>query len=623
METNPEVQNTKTSFIPKYGAYFLAFIIISKIIYLGVEVFYNGYLIDIITSASVTQESLEYIESLGHNVSSVGLTLLVLPFFYLLYRKFITAESKVMIATLTGITLVILFFVFHSLLASLMDKIVEDNKSKRYTSYYISAFKYGMLNGSLGYESFMPKSHLKNPTIEDKVILSNIFLLNFIDEKLIDKFVARGQDQFADVFILKYGHDDYIKAENKFETEVSSIVDGYNKYLNKSKEINEKFSKLDNAMVLDAEYQDFTGKLRQKYADYEKKVIAFERSVNLSDSKRNKTYNKLKKYFDNQGYSQAKRRYKAEMNRKFGHYITPSRWCNGGYCPSNRAIDQVVYTEGYRKFIKKTGGIPPDLGQRAFYKHTKVKKRVISELKAKGLRVPNSFNYSKAQFASAYKAKINREFSKVKKKFSAELKQETGKYIQFGLNYNQFVYKFKSDFTKEVGKKWGQVLYTMAKAKDTSKFYSKFYKPKYKDEYLRDFLLTKSDFNGDKHKELGDGSVKHLFIPPFAIGMSLIAGILNFVSVVVILIFLVIRLDRLDSKRQFLIKGTVKLIILSTLILYPYYKMQEYNALEGYTALEKVKESETGAKYLNILEWIMVYEKFGYENLYKYLRPTS
>jgi len=623
METNTEVQNTKTPLTPKYGAYFLAFIIISKIIYLGVEVFYNGYLIDTITSASVTKESLEYIESLGHNVSSVGLTLLVLPFFYLLYRKFITGESKVMIPALSGITLVVLFFSFHTMLTSLMDKIVEDNKSKRYTSYYISAFKYGMLNGSLGYESFMPKSHLENPTIEDKVILSNIFLLNFIDEKLIDKFVARGQDQFADVFILNYGHDDYKEAEKKFETKVSSIVDGYNKYLQKSKEINEKFSKLDNAMVLDAEYQDFTGKLRQKYADYERKVIAFERSVNLSDSKRNKISNKLTKYFKYQGYSKAKRKYKAEMNQQFGHYITPSRWCNGGYCPSDSAINQVVYTEGYRKFTKKSGGIPPDLGQREFYKYPKVKKRVIAELKAKGLRVHNSFNYSKAQFARAYKAKINREFTKVKKKFSAELKKETGKYIQFGLNYNQFVYKFKSDFTKEFGKKWGNVLYKMAKAKDTSKFYSKFYKPKYKDEYLRDFLLTKNDFNNDKHKELGDGAIKHLFIPPFAIGMSLIAGILNFVSVVVILIFLVIRLDSLDAKKQFFIKGTVKLIILSLLILYPYYKMQEYNAFEGYIALEKVKESETGAKYLNLLEWIMVYEKFGYENLYKYLGPTQ
>jgi len=623
METNTEVQNTKASLIPKYGAYFLAFIIISKIIYLGVEVFYNGYLIDTITSASVTEESLEYIESLGHNVSSVGLTLLVIPFFYLLYRKFITGESTVVIPALTGLTLVALFFVFHTLLTSLMDKIVEDNKSKRYTSYYISAFKYGMLNGSLGYESFMPKSHLKNPTIEDKVILSNIFLLNFIDERLIDKFVARGQDQFADVFILKYGYDDYQKAEKKFEKKVSNIVDGYNKYLQKSKEINKKFSKLDNAMVLDAEYQDFTGKLRQRYADYEKKVIAFERSVNLSDSERNKISKKLRKYFKYKGYAKAKRKYKAEMNQLFGHYILSSRWCNGGYCPSNRAIDQVFYTEGYKKFKDKSRGIPPDLGQRAFYKHPIVKKRVIAELKAKGLRVSNSFNYSKAQFARAYKAKINREFTKVKKKFSAELKKETGKDIPFGLNYNQFVYKFKSDFTKEFGEKWGNVAYKMAKAKDTSSFYSKLYKPKYKDEYLRDFLLTKNDFIGDEHKELGDGAIKHLFIPPFAIGMSLIAGILNFVSVVVILIFLVIRIDGLDFKKQFLIKGTVKLIILSILILYPYYKMQEYNAFEGYTALEKVKESETGSKYLKLLEWIIVYEKFGYENLYKYLKPTQ
>jgi hypothetical protein len=616
------MENIKKFTIPKYGTYFLVFIIISKIIYLGVEIFYNGYLIDVITDSSVTQESLEFIESLGHNVSSVGLTLLLAPFFYLLYKKIMSGESKPMLPVVLVITMVGLFFIFHTALTSLMDKIVIDNKDKRYTSYYISAFKYGMLNGSLGYESLIPKENLSNLKIEDRVILSNIFLLNYIDETLIDKLINKGQNQFADVFILKYGHDEYKDAEIKFENKIKGIVDGYNNYLEKSKEINEKFTKLDNRTVLDAEYQDFQGKLRQKYADYDRKVIKYEKSINISSTRRDKIYKDLRKYFKYQGNSRAEREYKASMKKQFGHYIKPNRWC-GKYCPNKNAIEKVIEEEGYKKFIKKSGGIPPDLSQRGFYNHYKVKAKVIKELKAKGLYVSKNFNYSKEQFVRAYKAKINKEFSKVKKQFRAELKKKTGKSIKFGLNYKQFVYSFKSEFTKEHGKKYGTILYNMVKIKDTSEFYSKFYQPKFKKQYLQDYLLSKKDFQTDKHSELGDGAIKHLFIPPFAIGMSLIAGILNFVSVIAMILFLIIKIDKLTVPQQFTLKSVVKLTILTLLIWYPFYKMKELDALSQYKALEIVKENEDGERYVKVLEWIMIYEKINYEKIYSLMKASK
>jgi len=613
------MSSIKNFTLPKYGAYFLAFIIISKIIYLGVEVFYNGYLIDVITNSDVTQESLEYIESLGHNVSSVGLTLLLTPFFYLLYRKLFSEENRPALPIAMGITIIALFFSFHTALTSLMDKIVLDNKDKRYTSYYISAFKYGMLNGSLGYESFMPQSHLNDLSIEDKVIFSNIFLLNYIDEKLIDKLIKKGKNQFTDVFILKYGHEEYKEAEKKFEDKAQEIIDGYNHYLQKSKEINSEFAKFDNASVLNAEYQDFTGKLHQKYIDYERKVIKYEKSITLSSNKREKIYKDLYKYFKYRNYSKAKRKYRSAMNRQFGHYIEPNRWC-GKYCPNRSAIDRVVEEEGYKKFIKKSGGITPDLGQKGFFNHYKVKSKVVKELRSKGLNVSKNFNYSKREFARAYRGKINREFIKIKKQFRSEMKKKTGKNIKFGLNYKQFVYYFKADILKEHGKKYGTILYNMLRQKDTSEFYSKFYKPKFKQQYLEEFLLSKKDLERDKYKELGDGAIKHLFIPPFAIVMSLVAGMLNFLSVVVMILFLIIKIDRLATMQQFIVKNSVKLIILVFLIWYPFSKMNDIALVTQYKALEKVKESKQGDAYLSVLEWIMVYEKLNYETLYSLVK---
>ena len=589
----------------KYSGYFLAFIIIAKVIYLFVEIYYNTTLIDTINSLESTKESLKYLESLGHNISSVGFTLLVTPFLYLVYKKFIPKATPYILS----ISMIVLFFSFHAALTSLMDKIIEDNKDKRYSSYYISGFKYGMLNNVFGYESFIPHSHFNYLNTTDKVILSNIFLLNYIDESIINKLINDGQEQIIDTFIFKNHKHTFRQDQDRFEDEAKKIIDGYNSYIDKSRELNRNFAKVDNATVLNAEYRDFTGKLRTKYAEYEKKVIKFEKSTTLSEKQIDTTYEDLSKYFKYQSYSKAQRQYKEKMNAQFGHYIDPDRWCSGGYCPTRNAIENVVYEEGYKKFKKRSGGIPADLSQRGFYKYPKVKKKVIKELRSKGLMVSNYFNYSKKQFAKAYKVKVNKEFKLAKKRFLKELKAQTGKKMRFGLNYKQFVYYFKSDFTKRYGKKDGIILYNMVKRKDTTNFYETFYKPKIKREHLREYLLSKKDFQTRKYAQKGDNSIKHLYIPPFAIAMSLIAGILNFVSVVSMLLVVMFKIDRFEPITQFILKNIMKLAILSLVVLYPFYEMKNSDILKEYKALEKIKEIEHGQEYLELLKWIIVYEK--------------
>ena len=97
---------------------------------------------------------------------------------------------------------------------------------------------------------------------------------------------------------------------------------------------------------------------------------------------------------------------------------------------------------------------------------------------------------------------------------------------------------------------------------DTSEFYSKFYKPKFKDKYVKKYLLSKENFEDTQYQELGDNAIKHLYIPPFAIGMSLIAGILNLVSVIIMILFIIIKLDKLSFVQQIAIKSSLKLLLL-------------------------------------------------------------
>lgn len=617
----------------KYGSYFLAFIILAKILYLGVEVFYNAELINTITTKDVTQESLEYLEKLGHNISSVGFTLLLTPLLYLLYKKLFKSNIFLRKSSLF-ISMIGLFFGFHMLLTTLMDKIIDVNKEKRYSSYYISAFKYGMLSNNFGYESFIPRENFNHLNAADKVILSNIFLLNYIDESIITKLINNAQEQMVDVLLLKYNRNNYEKTQKNFEDKAKEIIDAYNSYIYNTAKLNKNFAKVDNITALNNQYSKFIDTLKSKYKTYEINVKEFEKSVKKNaleitnekiDSHIDTTYVDLEKYFKYQGYGKAERQYKEKMNEEFGHYIKPNKWCKNQSCPSRSAIKKIlhrekqkeiyskvyskVYHEAYKKFKRRSGGIPPDLNQRQFYKYSKVKQRAIRELGNKGLIVSNHFNYSKKQFAKAYKSKVNKEFKLAKKKFIKELRKQTAKPLTFGLTYNQFLYYFKYDFTKEYGKKDGMILYNMVKRKDTTNFYETFYKPKIKREHLGEYLLSKKDFQTNRYAQKGDNSIKHLYIPPFAIAMSLIAGVLNFVSVVSMLLVIMFKIDRFEPITQFILKNIMKIAILSLVVLYPFYEMKDSDILKEYKALEKIKEIEHGQEYLELLKWIIVYEK--------------
>lgn len=560
--------------VPKYGLGFLLFIIIAKISYLFLEVYYNGYLIEVITNNSVTPALLEELNALGHNVSSIGLTLLLTPLVYLLARKFITFPKAIPVVIVSFMLLS--FFTFHSLLTTLMEKVVDNYKEKRYSSYYVSTFKYAMLNGALGYETFMPRENLKNFDVLDRVLVANMFLLNYIDDSLIDKLIDRGQEQFIDVFILKYSFTDYDKSRKSFENRVKEITTYYNDYLAKSKSINKKFSSMDTDVIVSKMYAQFTKNLAKQYKNYEKAVIRYEESIDVDD---------LQKY-------------------------------------------AVLEKKALRKFHLKYKGLPTDLSARAFYNHKIVKKLTIKKLKKHGLYVSNNFNYSKAAFAKAYKSKINRAFVKEKKQFYKQLKKTTGKNLSFGLSYSQFAYRFKNDFEAEFGKKYSKVAYQMLINRDSSEFYEKLYKPHFTENYLDKYLLSRADFEEDKNAKIGDGAIKHLYVPPFAITISLLTGILNFISVVGFLVFMFLKLH-VSSTRVFFAKSIFKLTLLAAFYFYPYYEVSELHILQKYQALEKLQADEETAPYVKVLEWVMVYEKITYETLYpplktfKYLFETS
>ena len=119
-------------------------LIVAKLIYLGFESYYNGFVIDVVTSTHVDHDLLKTLENFGNRISSVGITLLILPLYYLVVKKFFEFHQGVMVIVVIMLT-VTTYFGIHKGLNKAVFEIVKQNKDKRYESYYIELFKYGML----------------------------------------------------------------------------------------------------------------------------------------------------------------------------------------------------------------------------------------------------------------------------------------------------------------------------------------------------------------------------------------------------------------------------------------------------------------------------------------------
>jgi hypothetical protein len=601
--------------LPKYSIYFLVFIISLKVIYLIVEVYYNGHLIDVVTSADINVEDFENIETMGHRVSAIGITLLLTPVFYLLIKKFINLSAMLM--TITTLSFMLISFLgFQALLVMAMDEIIEQNKDKRYSSYYVSAFKYGLLNQNMGYETFIPKERLKSLNIEDKIIISNMFLLTLVDKSLTDKLINSGSNIFVDMFIKQYNMNDYRESKMAFTTKAQDIVDLYNSYIDNSKKINLEFSRLYNQDLTNAQYQDFETNLRGQYKEYNNAVIKYKNSRIPSNEKVQQTKSQLDRYFKYSKIERAQRQYKESMHRNFGKYIEPERWLpKNKKNPTNDSVRNLMIEEADKKWHETTNGLPSNLSQLEFYKHPITKNKVIKELHKKGLLVNKDFNYSKQSYVDAYTKKINIELNKAKNELLNELEKQSGKRFVFGLNYNQFIEYFKKDMTKKHGNKYGSILFSMIKNQNTDNFYNNFYRPYFKEKKLSQYLLTKDELDSKEHKQKGDDAIKHLYIPPFAIGMSILAGMLNFVSLIAAFVFLLVPMTNFSMTFQIITKTTFKAIIISFLIYYPYSISQKRDVLKPYLMLNNSADT-IGANYIKFISWLMVVEKYNYEVIY-------
>jgi len=595
-------------------------LIVAKLIYLGFESYYNGFVIDVVTSTHVDHDLLKTLENFGNRISSVGITLLILPLYYLVVKKFFEFHKGVMVIVVVMLT-VATYFGIHKGLNKAVFEIVKQNKDKRYESYYIELFKYGMLTGKLGYSSFIPKENLDDLSIYDKVMISNLFLLTQIDKDLIKKFVSRGKESFFDIYIHKYFQEDYNDARYRFEDMALRIQEDWDLYSDGIAGVNKKFSKIDSKQELNEKYKKFTKDLKREYTKYRINIRQYTNVLNANLAQAPELNRELISYFVKDGSIMGKTEYENIMERYFGHDINPARWCEGRVCPVTRMVSKVIEEETISKWNKEHGNLPLNLTQKQFFKHPSVRKKVVEQLRSVGINVKRSFNYSKSEYIAGYMKTVDAHFQKQKRELQESFAGKTGiKKVKLGLSFEQFAHQYKKEIMLQYKeKKYGQIMYQMILEGDLTGFYERLYKPMLRAKYYDQAFPEEEDFD-IKLAEYGDTAIKMLYIPPFAIFMSLVAGLLNIVSVIVLILFLYFHEE--SSIKLFSGKLFAKILIFALLIYIPYNVGKEKNLLSTYPVLETFKGSAYDP-YMQTLNWLLVVEAINYNSFYAMLMKTG
>ena len=595
-------------------------LIVAKLIYLGFESYYNGFVIDVVTSTHVDKDLLEKLESFGNRISSVGITLLLIPLYYLVVKKFFEFHQGVMVIVIIMLT-VGTYFGIHKGLNRAVFEIVKQNKDKRYESYYIELFKYGMLTGKLGYSSFIPKENLDDLSIYDKVMISNLFLLTQIDKDLIKKFVSRGKESFFDIYIHKYFQEDYNEARYRFEDMALRIQEDWDLYSDGIANVNKKFSKIDSKEELNIKYKKFTKNLKREYTKYRINVRQYTNVLNNNLDKSPELNRELISYFVKDGSIMGKQEYEGIMERYFGHDINPARWCEGRICPATRMVAKVIEEETLSKWNRDHDNLPLNLTQKQFFKHPSVRRKVVDQLRKVGINVKSNFNYSKKEYIAGYMKTVDNHFQKQKRKLQKDFAEKTGiRNVRLGLSFDQFASQYKKEIMLQYKEKtYGRIMYQMILEGDLTGFYERLYKPMLRSKYYDQAFPEEADFD-IKLAEYGDTAIKMLYIPPFAIFMSLVAGLLNIVSVIVLIMFLYFHKD--SSMKLFTAKLAAKLLIFAALIYVPYTIGAKKDILAPYPVLETF-EGSAYAPYMKTLNWLLVVEAINYNGVYSLLMSTG
>ena len=582
----------------KYPLYLFLTILVAKIAYVSVESFYNYYVLVTTTNADLNEATLKELNKNGHIISAIGITLLIVPNFYFLFKKL---SEKTLYFSMAVSSIIVYIFAYN-LLNYTVDYIVESNKDKRHDAYYVNIFKYGVLNNIFVYNSFIPHEKIINNTLDinDRILLTNTFLLLHVDRNLIEKLKYRGKGVVADIYINKYKKEDFDTKYSQFKEAAQQTAKVWNEFNNARKKLKKYQNKLINKKEIKKAHNQLIASLRKKYNEYDKANKIYKKEI--ARQALNNTKNNLNRYFRYKNYARAQKQYRDTMNAKFGHYINPYRWTNKYGKVTTQKIKKVLKEE----LEKKTGGLELGLSPKEFINQVDIKVEVAKKLKENGVLIPYSFDYTYNAFEKAYTSAVIKKYNNAPLEFYKKLNVKIGKNdLKLSFTWDDFIYsnwlkqKIKSKITATNKKDLHNIIEAL-KTRDLANFKKMVYLPNVLKE-VNQMMYSQNDFKDrGVAVQKGNEAIKLLYIPPFALAVSILALLLNLLTV------LSMSLTLFNIKKSYAV--AIKFIFIVLLVLLPVFI--DYGKLEN-KFLESAK-NETIKEYLNFLNWISFYEKINY-----------
>lgn len=573
----------------------------AKLVYIFIESGYNYDVLSVTTNSEISRHAIESLNDRGHIIASIGFTLLCIPLFYIFVRQ----KNQLTMWLSLVIFSVISFTSFHFSLNYLVDTIVEKNQDKRYEAYYTNLMKYGMIDGIIYYNSFIPKERLEKPNINDKILLTNIFLLSGSDNDLIDKFRKKGEKNTIELYLQKYQKDNYQQKLSQFKSLYSEVEDKWIEFNNEKKKLSKQLHELNDENSIKSAFNKMDKQLSDDYKRYQeayrniKKTVAEKTSLkDLREMKKS-----LNKYFKYQRYQKAKVSYRERMLEKFGRFIEPEIWKNKGGVITYQSIEKVIKEQIELKVKDKAFGLSSGLTKSAFIKNTKIKIEVANKLRTNDILIPSSFDYSYAQFKKYYELMVHKKLGNISNQFSQELEKKIGvNDLTLETNWEAYINSvyLEDQILRKIGEKNRNDIELYQKvllSQNLNNFRKMVYMPKALALASENIIHEKSQFEiNEKIADKGDQAIKLLYIPPIALGLSIIALLLNSVGVAGMLLQLIG--FRKSSK-------FIQFVLVSLIFLMPIMFKEE-------NLQNKMLSKTTKPILLNTLQWASYWERVNY-----------
>jgi hypothetical protein len=588
-------------------AIFLA-LLAAKLVYIIVESYYHHHILMMVSDSSVSRAEIEQLNEYGHRIASAGLTLLIFPLLFQLLK----ASRSAIKYPLLGIILLLSYFTINASLNHAVDKIVESQADKRYQAYYIEMFKYGVLNNIFKYDSFLNNERVnaKALTLDDRIVVANAFTLTFADAELVNRLNNQGLDRVSDIYLAMDSSQQYSRYFEKFKALSHKMSDFWNKYTSSRESLNHQLSNMQSESYRKSAYQTMQSNLKSNYEKY--RLAVDEVKKNISKNTRldelKKHEEKLKKFFRYQKHTKAQKQYKEYMLNLFGREISPEVWCDDT-CPSLRKISKVITSEIHRKFNQKFQGLAVNLTAREFIYQPIIKARIAKELKRKGILIPSNFSYSYDEFSDYYDAAVSRKKAKLINDFISKARKQSGSNeLKLNDSWNDFV---RSQYV--IGEISGAMPFTDKEAikriqillitRDIGQFKDKVYIPSIKNK-VDSFLFSSQEFENSEAAIIkGNDAIKLLYIPPFALALSMVALILNILTLGGMLLMLV-------PLKPIALRWTLMFGMFATVLVVP--------TLNGGYRLENkiidlaLENNSTIGHYVTVLSWLHYYQEINY-----------